>query len=242
MYQSIVDITPLTLLDYPEKAACILWSAGCNMRCAYCYNAELLHARPRNACFPSVPKEPGLTRFLQARAGFLDGVVLSGGECTLNPELPGIARLARSLGYDVKLDTNGSNPDVVRRLVAEGLVQYIALDYKAPAALFTGMTRASSRLFDAFSQTLDWLIAEDVPFEVRTTVHPDLLDERAINLIIGDLAARGYRGTYYLQHYFHTDTTLGGLRQPVHRFDPALLSPALPVGLRNFERHSRKSA
>lgn len=243
MDQSITDITPLTLLDYPGKTACILWSGGCNMRCRYCYNAELLQSNCRqDTCFPSVPKESSLANFLKARAGFLDGVVLSGGECSLNKHLPDICRLARSLDYAVKMDTNGSRPDVVRQLVSEGLVQYIALDYKAPRHLFNDITQCAGHVYDAFSRTLDWLISLNFPFEVRTTVHPDLLDEENINMIIDDLEQRGYGGTYYLQYYFHTDSTLGSLKQPVHHFDRSLLSDSIPTGFRNFEKLSLKTA
>ncbi len=236
MNQGISDITPLTLLDYPGKASCILWFAGCNMRCLYCYNADLVqqNRQSRDACFPSVPHVAGLREFLEERAGFLDAVVASGGECTLNPRLPEICRMARELGYLVKIDTNGSNPAVVRRLVADGLVDFIALDYKAPPSSFEIITRCRVNIYKRFSETLDWLIGSGINFEVRTTVHPDLLDENNINRIIDDLASRGYKGTYYLQHYFHTSDNLGKLSLPRASFDSALLSDGLEIQLRHF--------
>lgn len=236
MNQGISDITPLTLLDYPGKASCILWCAGCNMRCLYCYNADLVqkNRQSRDACFPSVPHAAGLREFLEERAGFLDAVVASGGECTLNPCLPEICRIARELGYLVKIDTNGSNPAVIQRLVSDGLVDFIALDYKAPSSSFETITQCRMNVYERFSETLDYLIGKDINFEVRTTVHPDLLDENSINRIIDDLVLRGYKGTYYLQYYFHTSNNLGKLSLPRAPFDPALLSPGLEVQLRHF--------
>ena len=241
MHQGIEDITPLTLLDYPGKAACILGFGGCNMRCRYCYNADLAKGCKAKATFPSHLREKSLEEFLKTRAGFLDGVVLSGGECSLCPDLPEICRLAQSLGYEVKMDTNGTRPDTVRFLVEQGLVNYIALDYKAPSDEFANITGGcSANLFAAFGKTLQYLIGSEFPFEVRTTVHPDLLDEKAVGRIIKDLAARGYRGTYYLQHYFHTDHNMDQLERPVRAFDPGKLPGNIPVVLRHFKTEPDK--
>ena len=133
--------------------------------------------------------------------GFLDGVVLSGGECTLCPNLIPICRNIRQLGFAVKIDTNGTRPGVVKTLVEEGLCDYIALDYKAPEKLFGSITGRPD-LFPCFTQTLDYLINRNFPFEVRTTIHSGLLGEKEINQISGDLTSRGYRGTYYLREIF----------------------------------------
>lgn len=235
MYQGIEDITPLTLLDFPGKTACILWFGGCNMRCRYCYNADLAKGCKAKAAFPDHLREKSLPEFLRSRAGFLDGIVLSGGECSLCPDLYHICHLARSLGYSVKMDTNGTNPNLVQHITRKGLIQYIALDYKAPVDRFPFISGASPVLFPSFSRTLQYLIDRDFPFEVRTTIHPDLLDENDINRIIADLKVRGYRGTYYLQHYFHTNNNMGRLKHPARTFDPSLLDGSIPVELRNFK-------
>ena len=106
------DITPLTFLDYPKKAACIFWYTGCNLRCPYCYNPELVlsHGGGQDEM-----------AFLRERAGFLDAVVLSGGESTLNPDIAEVCREIKKLGYLIKVDTNGSNPHVIRGLLEEKL-------------------------------------------------------------------------------------------------------------------------
>lgn len=221
------DITPLTLLDYPGKAACIFWFSACKFRCKYCYNPQLVlgHA-------PEYGIEKAL-EFLTERVGFLDGVVLSGGECTLYPDLMALAEKIKSLGYLIKMDTNGSNPAVVRKILEAGLIDYLALDYKAPEYLFGEVTERP-RAFFHFSKTLDYLIQSEASFEVRTTVHHDLLKERDVNHIIEDLYGRGYQGTYYLQNYFHTDSNLGCMRQSESSFDTGMLAEWIPVKLRNF--------
>ncbi len=241
MNQGIEDITPLTLMDYPGKAACILWFGGCNMRCRYCYNADLAKGCKAKAAFPTHLREKSLEEFLRSRAGFLDGVVLSGGECSLCPDLPSICQLARSLGYAVKMDTNGTRPDVIRQLVGDGLIDYIALDYKAPPSLFSSITGGcTQRQWEAFSESLQYLIGSGFPFEVRTTVHPDLLEEKDISNIIEDLLSRGYQGTYYIQHYFHTDNNMEHLTPPTNPFFPEKLSGGLPVVLRHFKTGTGK--
>ncbi len=226
--QSIADITPLTLLDFPDKVACIFWLRGCNLSCRYCYNVSLVKCP-----YTAENGREDYLNFLREREGFLDGVVLSGGECTLCPDLSTICREIRALGLAIKIDTNGTRPDVVRELVEGGLCDYIALDYKAPQDKF-GLITGRAELFEPFSSTLDYLIARGFPFEVRTTVHPDLLDEDDINRIIADLQTRGYPGIYYLQHFFDTGHTLHHLGRPEKEFNPTLLRTDIPLGFRNF--------
>ena len=119
--RGIADITPLTLLDFPNKVACIFWLRGCNLFCQYCYNVSLV----RGTDSPAGDRTDYLD-FLRDRVGFLDGVVLSGGECTLCPDLIPICRNIRQLGFAIKIDTNGTRPGVVKTLVEEGLFNYIA--------------------------------------------------------------------------------------------------------------------
>lgn len=221
------DITPLTLLDYPGKTACIFWFSLCNLRCRYCYNTSFIKGG-RQAWTVTATLE-----FLKDRAGFLDGVVMSGGECTLFPALIPLAKEAKNLGYLIKIDTNGTRPEVIRRLVEEGLIDYVALDYKAPKNLYKSITGRQTE-FEAFSETLDYLIEKQFHFETRTTIHPDLLDEDATNQIINDLARRNYNGTLYLQHYFHTEKNMGNLTLPKKTFDTSLLKKDIPLGFRNF--------
>lgn len=139
------------------------------------------------------------------------------------------------MGYAIKLDTNGTRPDVVIRLIENGLVDFIALDYKAPRDKFKAITGMHD--FDAFSRTLDYLCRGDLPFEVRTTVHTALLDEQNIAAIMDDLSVRKYSGVYYVQNYINNGgPTLGNLAPPPRIFDRSLLPTdcGYEVAFRNF--------
>jgi len=190
----IYDVTPFTLLDFPGHTACIVWVSGCNMRCGYCHNPDIARSGKARV------EQDDVFSFLKRRQGLLDGVVLSGGEATLYKELIPFARRIKNLGFAIKLDTNGTRPGIVRQLLAEGLLDAVALDYKAPLESFARLTKCSA--WEQFSATLDLLIAQNgVSFEVRTTAHRDLLDEGAIAAILRDLEQRGFHGDFYLQNY-----------------------------------------
>lgn len=220
----ITSITPFTFQDYPEHTACILWFSGCNMACGYCHNPELVKGE-----LAKLPPAQ-VVAFLESRKGLLEGVVLSGGECTLPPHLPEFAGYLKSLGYKVKIDTNGTNPDLLAKMLGAGLIDYVALDFKAPARLFSQVTGYDD--YASFERSLTLLIASGVGLEVRTTIHPDLLDAEAINAILLRLEDAGYRGTYYLQH-FRPGTTLGNIRAASTTFDVAHLhTPSFAVEIR----------
>src|SRR5690606_32859804 len=123
MIKPIYSITPFTLLDYPNHPACILWFAGCNMRCLYCYNPDIVLGKGKLSVDDA-------RNFLKSRQSLLQGVVFSGGECTLHPDLVPLARIAKTMGYQVKIDTNGTKPEVLEKLLNEKLVDYIAMDFK----------------------------------------------------------------------------------------------------------------
>ena len=221
----IHSITKFTTLDYPKHLACIFWFAKCNMACPYCYN-------------PQIVKGDGLInieealQFLHSRKGRLDGVVLSGGECTLYPKLEELCQAIKALDFKIKIDTNGSNPTLIQRLIEQNLIDYVALDYKAPAYKHEALTHY--RHFERFVQTLELLIQSPIPFEVRTTLHSDLLTPEDVNAIITDLHTKGYRGTYYLQNYLDVEHTLGATKKQQNKFDLSQLTSLLPIGLRNF--------
>jgi len=216
----IYDITPFTALDYPEHLAAIFWFAGCNMRCPYCYNPDIVLGEGK------ISHRQALD-FLQKRRGLLDGVVLSGGEATLYPELPELCQEIKSLGYKVKLDTNGVNPQMLLRLIEEGALDYVALDYKAPKQKFQAITK--NKHFDHFSLSLSELLQSDVTFEVRTTVCSDLLKVEDVNHIIYDLHKQGYRGTYYLQNYIEDTPHLGRMKKQKQVFEKEGLTGLLEV-------------
>lgn len=218
-------ITPFTMLDYPGDIACILWVAGCNMRCLYCHNPQIVLGTG------TLSEEEALA-FLQRRKGLLEAVVFSGGEATTWPGLAAFIGKVRRLGFAIKLDTNGLRPDILTSLIEERLLDRVALDYKAPASRFHAVTGAKA--FARFARSLDFLCQQDaIPFEVRSTIHADLLDEEDILEMARDLSRRGYRGTYALQRAIAGPdrSTLGDLRLDTHTFDAARLAQLSPLEL-----------
>lgn len=222
----ITSITPFTFQDFPERTACILWFSGCNMACGYCHNPELV-----KGTLERLP-EPKIRDFLNSRKGLLEGVVLSGGECTLANALPELCRYLKAMGFQVKIDTNGTRPEMIRHLLNEALIDFIALDFKAPESKYTAITQHAD--FAAFERSLNLITSASVETEIRTTVHGDLLDADDINAMTAQLEALHYTGPYVVQN-FRTVPTLGGLTTPRHPFNPADIAPrSFPLHLRNF--------
>jgi pyruvate formate lyase activating enzyme len=196
------------------------------MRCPYCYNKDVVFGEKQI-------EEDEVLEFLKKRIGLLDGVSFTGGEATLYKNIIPFSRKIKEMGFEIKLDTNGLNFDVVREMVEGNLVDYIALDFKAPPEKFETVTK--NRHFDKYEKTLDFLISSSIEFEVRTTVHTDLLDENDINEIIKILHTKGYKGKYYLQNYFETDKeTLGNIGPQKRKLDTSKISDLIPVEFRNF--------
>lgn len=195
------------------------------MACPYCYNPHIVKGHGTQSTDEAL-------KFLQSRVGRLDSVVLSGGECTLFPSIEAFCQSIKMMGFKIKLDTNGLNPNVLKTLIDKKLIDYVALDYKAPSYKFEALTK--NKGFEKFTQSLDYLIKENFPFEARTTLHSDLLSTEDINTIMLDLHQRGYKNTYYLQNYLHVDETLGNTKKQQNKFDLRLLPSIMPIELRNF--------
>ena len=123
---TIGGLQKLTLLDFPGRTACTVFLAGCNLCCPYCHNPGLVVPDETAESLP----EGELLRFLSSRIGKLDGVCVSGGEPTIHPELPALLSMIRELGFQVKLDTNGTNPRMLYEILRDGLADYIAMDIK----------------------------------------------------------------------------------------------------------------
>ncbi len=220
LHKPLYDITPFTALDYSDHLATIFWFAKCNMRCVYCYNRDIVFGEGK------ISEEEALA-FLDSRVGLLEGVVLSGGEATLYGDLVEFCQKIKQKKFKIKLDTSGINFDMVYTLVENDLIDTIALDYKAPKEKYFEITK--DKHFDSFSKTLNFLIQKQFPFEVRTTVHSDLLRVEEINRIIKDLLKRGYNGTYYLQPFVFTENTIGRVKEEKNPFDASQLSHELEV-------------
>ena len=231
----IYEITPFTQLDYPGELACVVWFSGCNLRCVFCHNPNIVLNKGDKDIEEAVA-------FLRSRQGKLTGVVFSGGEATFCKALPDLAQKAKELGFKTKLDTNGANPDVVKNMVESGLLDYIAIDYKCPpnkAQQILGTAKFEKQ----FYETLDFIIAAQksgqVQCEIRTTVSTDILDEADISWIIDDLDKRGYAGTYWVQNIFADgEKTLGNIAEQVRILDcTALAEPkGFKIGFRNFPK------
>ncbi len=216
----IYDITKFTHLDYPEHLACIVWFSGCNMRCDYCYNKDIVFAKNGVYSYSNV------LEFLKRRINLLDSVVLSGGEATTH-KLVEFCKSIKELGFLIKLDTNGTNYNSIEELLRLNLLDFVALDYKAPKEKFTQITYSNK--YNEFSKTLDLLIHSNIKFEVRTTLHNDLLNVDDINAIISDLKKRGYRSNYYIQKFLDTGENIGNIKNSSATFDQSKLSNALKI-------------
>ena len=201
----IYDLTPFTMLDFPKHTAAIIWFAGCNMRCRYCHNPQIVKGKSGR----KGAKE--IIDFLKKRQGLLDGVVLSGGEATLYEGIIEFAKTIKKMGFAIKLDTNGSRPKIIKKMLDDKLLDFIALDYKAPPSLAKIVTGVN--LHSPFEKTLEMLCKQNnIPFEVRTTIHTKLMDEEKILEITNDLKQKGYKGTYHIQNYINNGSpTLGNL-------------------------------
>jgi pyruvate formate lyase activating enzyme len=163
----IKGLQKLTLLDFPEKMACTLFTFGCNFRCPFCHNASLVLADRADG---AIIEEEDFFKFLRSRRGILEGVCISGGEPTLQPDLPAFIRKVKELGFAVKLDTNGYRPAVLRALIDEGLLDYVAMDIKNSLSRYPETVGISRFDTAPIEESADFLMEGRVPFEFRTTL------------------------------------------------------------------------
>lgn len=204
----IHGLQKLTLLDYPGKVACTVFLAGCNLRCPFCHNSELLD---RHTAGP-VMTDAELLRFLESRRGILEGVCFTGGEPLLHPELPALLRAVKALGYPVKLDTNGCFYKQLAALLHEGLVDYVAMDIKNAPDRYAETGGLTSMDLSPVYDSIDLLRTGTVDYEFRTTVVDELHDARSFQ----DIAAliSGAK-RYFLQPFTDRDTVAySGLHAP----------------------------
>ncbi len=198
----------LTLLDYPGHLAAILFLGGCNMRCPFCQNASLV-INPSSQ--PTIPVEEVIAE-LKKRRGILEGVCISGGEPTLYADLPNFIREMKALDYHVKLDTNGTNPDMIKALVNEKLIDYIAMDIKNSREKYALTTGCSNINMKAVEDSITFLLTTQVEYEFRTTIVKELHTDSDI-LSIGNWL-RGAKA-YYLQSFKDSgDIIADGLSSP----------------------------
>ena len=198
---NIHGLQKLTLLDYPGKVACTVFLAGCNLRCPFCHNSELLDA----AAASPVTDDAELLAFLKKRQGMLDGVAFTGGEPLLRPELPELLKRVHALGYPVKLDTNGTLPDRLERVLLDGLVDYVAMDVKNSPARYAETCGLETMDLSPVYASIELLLTGPTDYEFRTTVTEELHDETSI-AALGPMIAGAKR--WFLQPFTDRDSVL----------------------------------
>ena len=200
----ICGLQKTTLLDFPGHVAATIFTGGCNFRCPFCHNSDLLG----NDTPPAFTTEEVLS-FLKKRKGILEGVAITGGEPTLQPDLKQFIRSIRELGYLIKLDTNGYRPDVLKEICAEGLADYVAMDIKTCKKRYSAVAGIPSVHIDKIEESVEYLKSGNVPYEFRTTVVKELHtadDFKEIGLWLSG-ASR-----YFLQNY----TDSGNVLNPIY--------------------------
>ena len=197
-YIKISGIQKLTLLDYPEHTACTLFVPGCNFKCPFCHNSELLGAGVE------FYDENEIFAFLHKRRGVLEGVCVTGGEPTVYSDLDRLLGKIKELGYLVKLDTNGYRPDEIEKLLNAGLVDYIAMDIKNSPERYAE-TAGLPRTFDIapIERSIDIIMHSGEAYEFRTTVAAELFDEDSI---AGAAKMIAGADRYFLQKFVMRDT------------------------------------
>lgn len=184
----IGGLEKLSLLDYPERVAAIVFTQGCNFRCHFCYNPMLVlpHSGTNIQKNLSSITEDDFFAFLKTRQGKLDAVVITGGEPTIHQDLPEFIVKIKALGYAVKLDTNGSNPIMLADLLARKLLDYVAMDVKAPWAKYQAVIGVKVDL-SKIKKSVKLIKESGLPYEFRTTVAPALLNAADIMNLARDL-------------------------------------------------------
>lgn len=180
----IGGLQKFTALDYPGKIAATVFTVGCNFRCPFCHNGEIVSSGSLE--FPGYIAEDEVLSFLESRRGELDGVCITGGEPTLQKDLGRFISQVRALGFSIKLDTNGANFGVVEDLVRNGSVDYFAIDIKTAFDKYH-MVKAPTGGKEGVIRSVEMIIGSGIPLELRTTVAPLVVEERDFDNIIAAL-------------------------------------------------------
>lgn len=171
----IAGLQKMTLLDFPGKVACTLFLQGCNFRCPFCHNSDLL---PHTG--EKFMSQEAFLAFLESRKGLLEGVAVTGGEPTGQPELPELLQKIKAMDFSVKLDTNGTNPKMLQGLMDAHLVDYVAVDVKNSPAKYAQTVGLPQMQLDKIAESLKLLLTADVDYELRTTLVAQLHEEQDI--------------------------------------------------------------
>ena len=233
----IAGLQKMTLLDYPGQVACTVFLRGCNFRCPFCHNSSLL-----SGAGEQLMEDTQLLGFLEKRVGLLDGVCVTGGEPTLQKELPQLLEKIKALGYRVKLDTNGSCPEMLKTVVEAGYVDYVAMDIKNAPQQYEKTAGMKPALLEKVEESIRYLISGNVDYELRTTVVEELHNADSVREMgqwVCNLGGKPAR-RWYLQQYMDRDSVLSrGLHAPsrekLQEFVETLNPFAEAVSLRGVE-------
>lgn len=184
----IGGLVKFTLIDFPGRPAAVVFTQGCNFRCRYCHNPELVY--PHMFAEPVAIEE--IYSFLKRRQGTLEGVVVSGGEPTLHEDLPSFMADLKAMGYATKLDTNGTRPDMLKSLLDAKLLDYIAMDIKAPMEKYSLITGVDFNP-EVLRQSMDLIRQSGLDYEFRTTYDKEVLTDADISTITQRLDGKNYR-------------------------------------------------
>ena len=204
----ICGIEKFSMVDWDGKIVCTLFASGCNFRCPFCHNSSLALSNANEI------DQDEIFSFLEKRKGLVDGVCISGGEPTLHTDLVEFARKIKGMGYPVKLDTNGTNPNTLQSMIDNGLVDYVAMDVKNSPHKYPNTTGAKSVNLDDILQSISIIKKSDIPHEFRTTIITEFHTEEDIKLI-ADMVD-GCDG-YFLQKYVDRDGCIAHGYTPIDK-------------------------
>lgn len=198
------SVQKLSLLDFPDRVACTVFTPGCNFRCPFCHNPSLVLPSRQAG---EETDEGAFFDFLDSRRGRLDGVCVTGGEPLLQPGLEDFLARIKTMGFAVKIDTNGSLPDRLKGIVASGLADYVAMDIKNAPVRYGETVGVAEAPLDAVRESAAFLLSGTLPYEFRTTVVSELHTEQDMEEI-----GRWIHGSpkYFLQQFVDTEDLVGG--------------------------------
>ena len=225
----IHGLQKMTLLDYPGKIACTVFLAGCDFRCPFCHNSELITGDAE-----VIMDDKELLDFLKKRQGVLEGVAITGGEPLLRKDIKELLVGIKELGYPVKLDTNGNHPAILKELVNEGLVSYVAMDVKNSKERYAQTIGLEEFDIANVDESINFLLNSDIDYEFRTTALKELHDESSFEAIAGWIEGAK---NYYIQNFVDRDTVVfdglhGFDEEELKRFSEIVTPHVNKVGIR----------
>ncbi len=211
-----------SMLDFPGKLSCVVFTNSCNFRCPFCYNPELALGKPSE---PRIPVEEFFS-FLESKKKWLQGVAITGGEPTLQPGLLDFCSRVKDLGFEVKLDSNGGNPSVLKKVFSKSLADYVAMDVKAPKNDYSAVAgvEVDSELIE---QSISLIINSAPDYEFRTTVIPEFISEEKLVSIgkwISSLSLSGKPKRFFLQQFKSDSRMIDRSLENKNSFTPAQLT------------------